>query len=216
MKQQWNAWNDKFLALSSREKWLITLCGLVVTVLLLFTLVIEPAWKQLAAKKEQLSSTIQLNQKLQGDILVIQAKLNKDPNREIDLEMKSLLARSQELGMQLSEVIGNLLSPSQMAELLETVLDKSSGVKLISLESLRAEPIEGNPENSEYSGYYVHPVRLEMTGDFFAIQGYLSKLENLPVKYYWRRFHYQVEEYPQARVVLEVYTLGTRQEFIGG
>lgn len=216
MKQQWNDLNTKFLALSGREKWLITLCGFVVVILVLFTLVVELAWKELSSKKAQLVSIQQSNQKLQGDLLVIQAKLNKGPNRDIDIEMKSLLARSQDLGLQLSELIGNLLSPSQMAELLESVLDGTKGIKLIALESLRAEPIEGNPENSEYSGYYLHPVRLEMTGDFFAIQAYLNKLENLPVRYYWRSFHYQVEKYPQARVVLEVYTLGTRQEFIGG
>ncbi|HGP5080162.1 TPA: MSHA biogenesis protein MshJ, partial [Vibrio cholerae O1] len=27
---------------------------------------------------------------------------------------------------------------------------------------------------------------------------------------------YRVESYPQARVILEVYTLGSREEFIGG
>lgn len=216
MKQQWHALNEKFLALSGREKGLIALCGFVAVLLLLLTMVVEPTWQQLNSKKTQLISVKQANQKLEGDLLVIQAKLNKDPNQDIEIEMKGLLARSLELELQLSELIGNLLSPSQMAELLESVLESTNGIKLISLESLRAEPIEGDPQNSEYSGYYLHPVRLELRGDFFSIQAYLNKLENLPVKYYWRRFHYQVEKYPQARVVLEVYTLGARQEFIGG
>ncbi|MCG6282615.1 MSHA biogenesis protein MshJ, partial [Vibrio diabolicus] len=41
-------------------------------------------------------------------------------------------------------------------------------------------------------------------------------LESLPVKYFWRSFKYQVETYPQARLILQVYTLGSREEFIGG
>jgi MSHA biogenesis protein MshJ len=62
----------------------------------------------------------------------------------------------------------------------------------------------------------VHPVRLELTGNYFAIRDYLLALESLPVKYYWRSFKYQVETYPQARLILQVYTLGSREEFIGG
>jgi MSHA biogenesis protein MshJ len=57
---------------------------------------------------------------------------------------------------------------------------------------------------------------MELTGSYFDISAYLQALESLPVRYYWRTFQYKVEEYPQARLVFEVYTLGTRQEFIGG
>ncbi|KJR23821.1 MSHA biogenesis protein MshJ [Vibrio navarrensis] len=216
MNSWWKGLSDKFIALSGREKGLIALCGLVVIVLSVSTLLLEPLWKALEAQKTQLSALVLNNQRHEGELLVIQAKLNKDPNQEVDIELKNLMQRSQELDMQLSEVVSNLISPSQMAALLESVLDTSSGIKLVSLESLTAEPIGGDAQNSAYSGYYVHPVRLELTGSYFAVVNYLNQLESLPVNYYWRSFHYQVENYPQARLILQVYTLGTRQEFIGG
>mgnify|MGYP006232369151 FL=1 len=103
-----------------------------------------------------------------------------------------------------------------MSQLLESVLNAGSGLKLESLESLKPEPISNNKETSEYSGYFLHPVRMELTGSYFSISAYLQALESLPVSYYWRTFKYSVEEYPNARLVFEVYTLGTRQEFIGG
>ncbi|MBE4577996.1 MSHA biogenesis protein MshJ [Vibrio navarrensis] len=212
MNSWWEGLNDKFIALSRREKGLIALCGLVVIVLSVSTLLLEPLWKALEAQKTQLSALVLNNQRNEGELLVIQAKLNKDPNQEVDIELKNLMQRSQELDMQLSEVVSNLISPSQMAALLESVLDTSSGIKLASLESLTAEPIGGDAQNS---AYYVHPVRLELTGSYFAVVNYLNQLESLPVNYYWRSFHYKVENYPQARLILQVYTLGTRQEFIG-
>ncbi|AIW20005.1 type II secretion system protein GspM [Vibrio coralliilyticus] len=216
MQQLWLQLNDKFQTLSLREKWLLTLCGLVVLSVMLLVWLIEPTVKANHALSGQLSSTKQTVQRLEGDILLATAKLNKDPNQNIDLEFKKLLTESQQLSEQLAQIIENLISPSQMARLLEDVLAGTKGLKLVSLESMTAEPITGGADNQTRTGYYLHPVRLELTGSYFSILTYLNTLESLPVNYYWRSFSYTVEAYPTARLVLEVYTLGTRQEFIGG
>jgi MSHA biogenesis protein MshJ len=216
MQQLWLQLNDKFQTLSLREKWLLTLCGLVVFSVMLLIWLIEPTVKANHALSGQLSSTKQTVQRLEGDILLATAKLNKDPNQNINLEYKKLLTESQQLSEQLAQIIENLISPSQMARLLEDVLAGTKGLKLVSLESMTAEPITGGADNQTRTGYYLHPVRLELTGGYFSILTYLNTLESLPVNYYWRSFSYTVEAYPTARLVLEVYTLGTRQEFIGG
>ncbi|WP_135384582.1 type 4a pilus biogenesis protein PilO [Vibrio tasmaniensis] len=214
--QLWNQLSDKFLALSLREKWLLFVCGLVGLSMLVFTLLIEPAYLDLQEKNVKSMSLTQSNQKQQGELLVLQAKLNKDPDKEIDLELKKLLVESQEISFELAEIVDRLVTPSQMAQLLESVLNAGNGLKLESLESLQPEAISDNQENSDNSKYFLHPVRMELTGSYFDISIYLQALESLPVSYYWRTFEYSVEEYPKARLVFEVYTLGTRQEFIGG
>lgn len=216
MKAQWQKMGEKFANLSPREKWLITLCCFVVILIGISVLLLEPALKNGQALKQQLVTTEQNNQRLEGEILVITAKLTKDPDQSINIEYKRLLQESQHLSEKLAKVIENLISPSQMAKLLEDVLKGSKGLTLVSLESLKAEPITKNQSSENYAGYYLHPVRLELTGNYFAILNYLETLETLPVNYYWRSFNYQVEKYPQARLILEVYTLGTREEFIGG
>jgi len=213
---QWNVLCDKFTALSQREKWLVALCGTVGIFMLLFTLLLEPSYKELQSSQSKLQSTKQNNQKLQGELLVLQAKLSRNPDKDIDIQYKKLLVQSQDLSMDLSEIIDGLISPTQMAQLLESVLTSANGLKLVSLESLKPESISNNKSTSENSGYFLHPVRMELTGSYFDIANYLKILEELPVSYYWRSFQYSVEEYPQARLVFEVYTLGTRQEFIGG
>ncbi|MDF2155621.1 type II secretion system protein GspM [Vibrio sp. CAU 1672] len=216
MNELWLKLEERFDEMSGREKALIALCGLVSVVMLLFTLVLEPKLNAVMEHNRQLSSLNQANQQAEIDILRIQAQLKKDPNAEIDKEISSLLAVSQRLSMQLSEIIEHLITPSQMAELLERVLAQQDGIRLLSLQTLPSEPITEDEEASQYSGYYVHPVRMELVGDYFSISEYLKKIENLPVSYFWRSFNYQVEEYPKAKLVLEVYTLGSREEFIGG
>lgn len=216
MQQYWQQWSEKFTQMSLREKWLVTLCGFVIITLCLFTFVVEPALKSTQALNKQISNTKLSTQRLEADILVMTAKLKKDPDQELNLEYKQLMTESQRLSQQLAEIVESLIAPSEMAQLLEDVLAGTKGLRLVSLESMNAESIISDKENKSFSSYYLHPVRLELTGSYFAIVEYLETLESLPVKYYWRAFQYSVEEYPTARLVLEVYTLGTRQEFIGG
>lgn len=216
MKAHWQKLSEKFSNLSSREKWLITICSVVVVVMVIFTMLLEPAINDNRALNRQISVTEQSNMRLEAEILTITAKLKKDPDQAINIEYKRLLKESQTLSEKLAKVIDSLISPSQMAKLLEDVLAGSKGLHLVSLESLKAEPIISGEASENYAGYYLHPVRLELTGNYFAILKYLETLESLPVNYYWRSFSYQVDAYPKARLILEVYTLGTRQEFIGG
>ncbi|CAI2300681.1 type II secretion system protein GspM [Vibrio parahaemolyticus] len=216
MNEFWSSLEERFGDMSAREKILVVLCGFVTVVMLLFTLVLEPKLNQISNNERQLSNLKQSNQKTEIDILRVKAQLKKDPNADIDLEISNLLTESQHLSMQLSQIIEHLVTPSQMAGVLESVLEQQSGIHLVSLQTLPSEPITEDKEASQYSGYYVHPVRMELTGDYFSIANYLNKLESLPASYFWRSFSYKVEEYPKAKLVLEVYTLGSREEFIGG
>ncbi|EGQ8309934.1 type II secretion system protein M [Vibrio parahaemolyticus] len=216
MNEFWSSLEERFGEMSAREKMLVALCGFVTVVMLLFTLVLEPKLNQISNNERKLSNLKQSNQKTEIDILRVKAQLKKDPNADIDLEISNLLTESQHLSMQLSQIIEHLVTPSQMAGVLESVLEQQSGIHLVSLQTLPSEPITEDKEASQYSGYYVHPVRMELTGDYFSIANYLNKLESLPASYFWRSFSYKVEEYPKAKLVLEVYTLGSREEFIGG
>ncbi|ENM5893971.1 type 4a pilus biogenesis protein PilO [Vibrio mimicus] len=216
MMSHWETMTSKFSALSQREKVLIALCGTVLVVMVLLIGLIEPALKQSQARQVQIQTLTSSNQQLQGEIMVLQAKLAKNPDQEQDVELGQLTLQSQEISQQLAEKMTSMVAPSEMPNLLERVLTQSQKLKLVALESLPAEPIVRSTESEVKSEYYLHPVRMEFTGSYFAIRDYLQALEALPVKYYWRSFQYKVENYPQARVILEVYTLGSREEFIGG
>ena len=71
--QRWEQYSDKFLALSSREKWLVLLCGFVGLFMLLFSVLVEPAYNDLQAKRAKSMSLTQSNQRLEGELLVLQA-----------------------------------------------------------------------------------------------------------------------------------------------
>ncbi|CAM3018093.1 type 4a pilus biogenesis protein PilO [Vibrio rarus] len=213
MKEQWQGLCDRFSDLSLREKWLIAIGGWIGIILISLTFLLDPATEQKNSAASNLQQERQIVVMTQADINVLEAKLKRDPDAEIDKKLTQLTIKNQQLAEQLSNVVDSLIAPSQMAQLLETVLGSGGKLKLESLQSLPAESIT---DKSDQSGYFLHPVRITISGKYFDIQNYLATLEKMPVKYFWRSFNYKVQKYPKAELVLEVYTLGTRQEFISG
>jgi MSHA biogenesis protein MshJ len=218
MAERWQQLSEKFAQLSEREKWLIALCGAVGIFLLGLTLFIEPAIKQYETSKARYDADVRTISRLENENVALQAQLKRDPDREIDKKLKQLMEQSQSLSEELSSMVNSLIAPSQMAQLLEEVLQSSTKLELVSLSSLQPETLV--PQNTvngiETEGFFLHPVRIELTGQYFDILDYLELLESMPMQYFWRSYQYQVEEYPQARLIMEVYTLSSRQEFIGG
>lgn len=211
----WQKYSEKFLVLSNREKWLLMLGGCIGLFILLLTFLVEPAIQNNEAVRKRIQTESNQILAMKGEMQSLKNRLGQDPDKEIDKELRQLMEKSQELSSELAEQVDRLLSPGEMANLLQEVLASSKGLKLVSLESQQAKPVLTDADNKGMN-YYIHPVRIELTGSYFQIKDYLKSLEGMTVKYYWSKFQYQVEEYPKARLILEVYTLGTRQEFIGG
>ncbi|MGU3845875.1 type II secretion system protein GspM, partial [Vibrio diabolicus] len=56
MNEFWLSLEERFGEMSAREKVLIALCGLVVVIMLLFTLVLEPKLNEIISNERQLSN----------------------------------------------------------------------------------------------------------------------------------------------------------------
>jgi MSHA biogenesis protein MshJ len=212
---QYRAISVKFLKVTSREQILILVCGLILVILVSYTLLLEP----LIAKTEKLQKSAQNitqnAQKLQLQIAMLSDKLKQDPNEPVKNRIEELNAQVQTIAKQLAAKTNNLVPAKKMANMLENVLSQSKGVKLIELQSIPPIPIITNQEDEQESGLYRHGVTLVVEGSYFDIQQYLEKLEGLPWQFYWNKFDYLVGDYPKASVELEIYTLSTNQAFIG-
>lgn len=141
MKSGWQNFESRFSALSQREKVLITLCGSVLIVMMLLLGLIEPALKQGQARQLQMQTLTSSNLQLQGEIMALQAQLAKNPDQELDVELSQLTLQSQEISELLAAKMTSMVAPSEMPNLLESVLKQGQQLKLVSLESLPAEPI---------------------------------------------------------------------------
>ncbi len=201
-----------FEGFSSREQWMVALTGWFAIVALVVFLFLEPMAKSLSGLNRQIAQSEANTQ----DVLTLnqlkQAKLRVSPDKEQNQKLVSLKHELSELDSQMASKVAGLVTAPEMSALLESVLKQSDRLTLLSMRSLPPQKLTNDDESS----YYIHPVEITLKGRYFDIVNYLSAVEALPVKYYWRNVNYRVTEYPWAEVTLQVYTLGESAQFIGG
>ena len=213
MKQQWQQLATRVLAMSIRERWLVLLAGTALLLMPTYSLLLEPAWlayQSQVARGQELATTIaQLQLENQGR----QQALLLDPNQPVREQQLKLTQQLVELDAQLKDQTLDLIPAERMPGLLEQMLASSGRLRLITLTSLPPKPLLDDPEQNLL---FQHGIQLRLQGSYFDIFQYLRALEGLPEHFYWRRLNYQVEQYPQASIELELYTLSSSKEFIRG
>jgi len=213
MKQQWQQLSTRVLAMSLRERWLVLLAGAALLLMPAYSLLLEPAWlayQNQIERSQELATTIA---QLQLENQSRQQALLQDPNQPVREQQLKLTQQLVELDAQLKDQTLDLIPAERMPGLLEQMLASSGRLRLISLTSLPPKPLLDDPEQNLL---FQHGIQLRLQGSYFDIFQYLRALEGLPEHFYWRRLNYQVEQYPQASIELELYTLSSSKEFIRG
>jgi MSHA biogenesis protein MshJ len=54
-----------------------------------------------------------------------------------------------------------------------------------------------------------------MTATYDSLVAYLKRLDSLPWKVYWQALEYRVDKYPDGELVLEIFTISTREDMLG-
>ena len=121
----------------------------------------------------------------------------------------------------------DLVDPKQMRLVLEELLHRQSGLKLVSATNLPAKPlVDGNAEPSAAKDdgaktspkepqLYRHTLVLTLEGSYLDCLAYLQAVERLPWHLYWSRIEFKEDGYPQNAIMLELRTLSLDKEWIG-
>lgn len=219
-------------ALSVKERVGITLASVVVFYAIWdFTFMQPMSEKQslvnndLDGKNQQI---MQLSQQVQELINSDQSPLYIK-NRQ---RLESIISQLETADQKLLAITTSLISPDQMAKVLETLLTQSNGLTIRHLEGLGAKPfpekpiVEETEENKntiakntkeevvEQQLAWRHGLKVEFSGSYLDTLEYLQSLENLHWKFYWDSVELNVDEYPNVNTVIKVYTLSLDEEWI--
>ncbi|MFD2178861.1 type II secretion system protein GspM [Veronia pacifica] len=202
----------RFDSLTRREQWMIALCGWICMLSIGVFNFIEPAYQQMIVKEQQKKATaININALMTLNNQQLEL-LKKDPNSDLDQALSAQQKQNLKLAEEIQKQVAGYISSAQMSSLMEKVLKQSGTLSLVSMRSLPSALLTQNKD----AGYYLHPIEMTLRGRFTDIVEYLTDLEDLPVKYFWRKVDYRVVDYPTAEVVIQIYTLGDSKRFIGG
>jgi MSHA biogenesis protein MshJ len=232
MKQQWQQLSDKFLKLSSREMLLIFISGLVLFFMVPFTLMVEGNLINTKENTRKIAKLTQSNKDLTQNINELTKALTLDPNQVIKEQIANLEQRLTKVDEQLLTLTEELINPIEMRQALIQLLKLQQGVSLLSFKVLPAEPLlftaqkepnsdingvnSATAETEQFaSGLYRHGIQIKLSGKYFQLRDYLQQLEDLPWKFFWHDFNYQLIEYPKSELNIEIYSLSTNQEFVG-
>lgn len=227
-QEHWTGLQAKYAALSRRERLLVAFAVVLVPLLIVETLIAEPQRRRLAKLESTLAQQSAAAADLQAQVLTLQTQLQLDPDAGAKAELATLSNDRAALENELGKLDGTLVRPEQMNELLEHLLARHAGLRLLSLKTLKPEGVLGKVEGAGDKGgqtgvpkmpeerfnLYRHGVEIHLEGSFAELQAYLAQLEQSPRRLLWGPLQYEVNEYPKAEMRLLVYTLSADRSWL--
>lgn len=223
-QQQWQNISEKYTAFSIREKVMILSAGLVFFLFGGFTWFIEPTWQKWQQQQAELTSFEQKLTRLNSTSLKLQEQLKIDVNLPLKQQIEQLNQNIELVEGQIQKLKTELISAEQMTQVLESMLIKTSNLKIISLAAIPSESLLNNkaeltetiePADKEKIVLYQHGIKLKLEGRYEDIYQFLKQVESLPWRFYWQNFDYSVETYPNGILTIEIISLSLTEEFIG-
>ncbi|MCL6414998.1 hypothetical protein MIB92_05000 [Aestuariirhabdus sp. Z084] len=227
MKLWWASYCDLIDSRNERERMLIMVSILLLITMLFVVFVYDPlkAKKQRALQQQQ--QTLINTAALQEEIRV--SRMESDAiSRQIGEQRISELKKSiAHFDRVLQEATVDLIAPQQMAELLQVMMQRQKGLKLVSVKSF-TKPVVLNEDGTKVPDdeldetklttppkFYRHGMSLQLEGDFFTVQSYLKSIEASKWNLFWDRLDYRVVVAPKATVTLTIFTLSRDPKWLG-
>lgn len=204
-------------ALSLRERGMLFIALIAILYMLAQLALFGPLEAQQKRALERIGALQQEIAAFDEQTQTILRRQSVDPDADNLRQQQQLSAQIVALDGQIADAVQGLIAPQQMAQVLEEVILRQSGLKLLRIQSLEARPLlelqEG--EQAADAGIWRHGVRLEFTGDYMSALAYVRELQDLPWTLYWDEFEIATEKYPQARITIVVHTLSLNEGWIG-
>jgi len=227
MKAQWLKYAARYDALQLRERWLIAAAVLGGIVLIGFSLFVDPA-----IKRAQLAERNAAEQRVQLANLQAQSAALQSPNNDPDVAARAELAV---LKQQLDALAGRmqtmesaLVPPQHMPALLEDMIGRKTGLRLLALKTLPVAPLlekktgaeEAGAAKSEEklanpsAGLFKHGVEIRLEGSYQELAAYLERLEQSKMKLLWSNVSLSADKHPKLVLTLTVFTLSLDRSWL--
>lgn len=212
MKTMWQQLQVKFDALpQSRRQFWFVLVLLFVLYLGVWVLAI-PAWQNYKLEQTKVTQQQQQLSLLRQQIEVVNIRLSGDPTAPLRSKLTQLEEQLNVVNQRL-QAETNYVSAADNRALLKALLGNATQLDVKSAQALPAERVYGDGDATA-GEIYKHRLQLVLSGSYQDVFDYFKKLEALPWSFYWQRMDYQVGEYPDAQILLEIYTLSLERDYV--
>lgn len=229
MKTRLESLRKKISALSSRERILLFLAGLALLYGAWDVFLMGPLDTRNAIQQSRIEDLTTRIAELEPKIAELKRQQEFDPDRENRKRLASLNQEREKIEAELRDKAVELISPTEMAKIVEQMLAKETSLKLLGVQSLGAEAVLNEPAkpDSEVDDkeqdtenrqalVFKHGMEIRFTGDYMSVIQYMKSIEGLPQKIFWDQSRISVVDYPKSVISIRLFTLSLDKGWIGG
>lgn len=213
LQQQWQDWEEKFIALTQREKIILIAAAVFLTGFGMFKALIEPQIADMSKVDSQKSGLQSQLLTANGQIADIQNALKTDPNEKIKDEIKVIREQIAKVESDLDQVMTEYVAPEQMASALTNLLMTSEQIRVIGMSVLPPQKVQDSSEEDTPS-YYRHLFEIDLEGDYFALMDFVQKLSLGSSQFNVQNLNYKVKKHPTAVMTLTLITISDNEKVI--
>lgn len=229
--------NQKWLALSKRERWMIFGAGLFAVVGLMDTFLLEPKRAEVASVQQEIVKIQNDTATLTEQMTTIASQAAPQPannafQREIDETQQKIASQSADL----VKVSSYMVPPQEMVALLKKLLQKHTDVQVVEMQSLpvvdfidkqrkQLQAQAGDSANvaaqagsedvwKNVPHVYQHAVKVRLKGKYFALMAYAQSLKAIGSTLAWENAELKAD-YPESELTVQVYTLSGENAWLG-
>lgn len=221
MKEFWRKYAEKIDALNRRERVMVFIAAVAVTLFVINALFIEPAAARKRALLAQAATQRTALSMLQPQIEALQKKLAA-PDAANNARRDEIKRQIAEIDETLKGMQQNLVAAQNMKAVLQEVLARNPRLQLVALRTLPVTPLvdrRGRPDTAAPAGtlgeqsmategaVFKHGVQITLQGSYADLYDYLARLENLSWRMFWSRASLNAEDYPRLTLTVTIYTL---------
>ena len=216
MNPFWKNLDQKFSKLTKRER-VILFVGSVGVILILGFWVVDASLANGKLIQRQLTQSITDTATAKAQTQVLVRQLAQNPDDVARSRMLTLTGEIDALDEQLRGVNRGLVPPQRMAGILEDMLARNPGIKLVKLKTLPVSNLIERKQASssqDNANVYKHGLEMTLQGGYLDLLKYLGKLEDLPWQMFWAHVSMDAEGSPSVRITVTVFTLSLDKNWL--
>lgn len=218
LKQKWQQLAARVDAMTLRERVMIFLATALVLVTLVNTLMIAPLAARQQLMSQQIVDTQAKNSAMQMQIQAMVTVRSADPYAPLRVRKAKLEADAAATSQALHTIQSGLVAPQQMTVLLEDILRRNHGLRLVALQTLPMEnlatslsvaapTLANQPVTTPEMAVFKHGVEIIVEGSYADLLQYLATMESSPWRMFWGKALLSVDTYPKTTLTLRLHTL---------
>jgi MSHA biogenesis protein MshJ len=214
---------DRVDAMSVRERGLIFFGVMVVLYLIAYNVVFGPLRAEQLRLEQDIKTKRDQSQAADQQVSALFSQDGKNPASQNRAKVAALTQQIAELDTHMDQMTAGVVTPKEMAKLIEQMLSRNKNLELVKLEALPSTALDPEMKTATAAPtppgggvmVYRHGMRVELRGRYFDIVDYLKTLEGLPWKVFWGQVSLESDKYPVSKVTLVIYTLSRYPAWIG-